>query len=45
MLLNLQVKTWRNEMKFSEGEVISASFFARASTFYVMGLSWQDGSC
>ena len=26
MRLNLQVKTWRNEMKFSEGEVISASF-------------------
>ena len=39
MRLNLQVKTWRNEMKFSEGEVISASVFARASTFHVMGLS------
>ena len=39
MRLNLQVKTWKNEMKFSEGEVISASVFARASTFHVMGLS------
>ena len=45
MLLNLQVKTWRNEMKFSEGEVISASFFADASASSVMGLPWQDGSC